>query len=68
MAKTTKPETDPASELLTVAHIAKQLHVDIATVRRWIADGQLRPAYRLPRGFRVPRSALDHFLGDRQVR
>lgn len=48
-------------ELLTVNETAKLLRVSPITVRRRIADGQLK-AVRIGKGIRVPREAIDLFL------
>lgn len=48
-------------ELLTVNETAKLLRVSPITVRRRIADGQLK-AVRVGKGIRVPREAIDRFL------
>lgn len=49
--------------LLTPAQIADELHVTVATVRRWISTGDLRAAKAGPRLWTVRRSDLDRFLG-----
>jgi len=51
----------PVMELLTVAETAKLLRVSLITVRRRIAEGQLR-AVRVGKGIRVPMEALKEFL------
>lgn len=67
MPNTKKAEQPAPSELLTVDEIATQLRVDVVTIRRWITDGQLSPAYKVGKGYRVPRTVLDQFLGRAQV-
>jgi excisionase family DNA binding protein len=51
-------------ELLTVAEVAKRLHISARTVNRWILDGIL-PAKRLPSGrYRVRRADAEAALRD----
>jgi excisionase family DNA binding protein len=53
-----------ASEpLLTPAQVAEEVHVTVATVRRWIATGELRASKAGPRRWTIRRSDLDDFLG-----
>lgn len=59
------------TELLTVGEVARQLRVDVTTVRRWIQQGNLE-AIRLPsRGirhaYRIRRSTLDTLLNTPQA-
>lgn len=48
-------------ELLTIREVAELLRVSPITVRRRIADGQLK-AVRVGKGIRVPREAIEGFL------
>ena len=53
-------------DLLTVGEVARQLRVDVTTVRRWISNGSLH-AIRLPAAgkrhvYRIKRSTLDALL------
>jgi excisionase family DNA binding protein len=53
-----------ASEpLLTPAQVADEVHVTVATVRRWITTGELRASKAGPRRWMIRRSDLDDFLG-----
>jgi excisionase family DNA binding protein len=67
MTKTAGAQPLPPSGLLTVDEIAAELRVDVVTVRRWITDGHLSPAYKVGRAYRVPRASLDQFIGHRTV-
>ena len=49
-------------ELLTIAQVAKHLQVSVATVRRLIDAGELR-GVRVGRLWRVPKAALEEYLG-----
>lgn len=51
-----------ASELLTPSKVAEEVHVTVATVRRWINSGALRASKAGPRRWMVRRSDLDAFL------
>lgn len=72
MTKATNTPSKPTSArptpepFRTVDQVATQLAVDVATIRRWIHDGQLR-AIKLPKGYRIDPADLAHFLGDRVV-
>ena len=53
-------------DLLTVEEVARQLRVDVTTVRRWITNGSLY-AIRLPspgkrQVYRIKQSTLDAIL------
>ena len=53
-------------DLLTVGEVARQLRVDVTTVRRWISNGSLH-AIRLPavgkrHVYRIKQSTLDALL------
>lgn len=51
---------------LTTSEVARELFVDSATVRRWIADGKL-PVITLPSGhFRVRREVVEAILAGTQ--
>ena len=53
----------PDEELLTTGEAAKLLRVSKSTVLRYIRDGHLPGAIRLPSGYvRVPRSAVEQLL------
>jgi excisionase family DNA binding protein len=53
--------------LYTVEEIATRLSVHPDTVRRWIKSGELRAINLGARaGYRIPKSALDEFLQQRQ--
>lgn len=49
-------------ELLTIEQVAKHLVVSVSTVRRLIDSGELR-AVRVGRLWRVPKAALEAYLG-----
>jgi excisionase family DNA binding protein len=51
--------------LLTPSQVADELHVTVATVRRWITTGDLRASKAGPRRWMVRRSDLERFLGSR---
>ena len=53
-------------EYLTAEEIAAKLRVDITTVRRWLAAGQL-PSIRVGRQYRVEQSVFEAFLKSREV-
>lgn len=53
----------PSEELLTTSEAAKLLRVAKSTVLRYVRDGHLPGAIRLPSGYlRIPRSAVDELL------
>ena len=55
--------------LLTVEDVATRLSVHPDTVRRWIKSGELRAINLGVRaGYRIPKSALDEFLKQREER
>ena len=47
---------------LTPAQVAEELHVTVVTVRRWIANRELRATKAGPRRWTIRRSDLDTFL------
>ena len=49
-------------QYLTPAQVADELHVTVVTVRRWIANGELRASKAGPRRWTIRRSDLDGFL------
>jgi len=49
-------------QYLTPARVAEELHVTVVTVRRWIANGELRASKAGPRKWMIRRSDLDAFL------
>jgi excisionase family DNA binding protein len=51
-------------QYLTPAQVADELQVTVVTVRRWIADGELRASKAGPRRWTIRRSDLDSFLSD----
>jgi excisionase family DNA binding protein len=51
-----------AGELLTPSQVAEEVHVTVATVRRWINSGALRASKAGPRRWMLRRSDLDAFL------
>jgi excisionase family DNA binding protein len=53
-------------EYLTAEEIAAKLRVDITTVRRWLAAGEL-PSIRVGRQYRVEQLAFEAFLKSREV-
>jgi len=54
-------------QLLTVAEIAKYLHVSKSTVYDWTHVGFI-PHYKLPRGVRFKLSDVDKWLDRRKVK
>jgi len=54
-------------EYLTPTQVADELQVTVVTVRRWIANEELRARKAGPRRWMIRRSDLDRFLagGDR---
>lgn len=50
--------------LMTVDEVAEQLQVSRRQVMRWLDERRIR-FVQLPRGRRVPESALDEFLNSR---
>jgi excisionase family DNA binding protein len=50
-------------QYLTPAQVAEELHVTVVTVRRWIANRELRATKAGPRRWTIRRSDLDAFLG-----
>ena len=57
----------PDQEYLTPAQVATDLHVTVVTVRRWIANGELRASKAGPRKWMIRRSDLDAFLASGSV-
>lgn len=58
------PTPTPAtSAFLTPDEVAALLRVDVKTVRRWCADGQVSHALKVGREWRIPRVGLEQFLG-----
>ena len=53
-------------EMLTTDEVAKQLRVNVKTVRNWIATGEL-VAIDIGNEYRVPRSNLNKFIENRQT-
>jgi excisionase family DNA binding protein len=51
-------------QYLTPAQVAEELQVTVVTVRRWIANGELRASKAGPRRWTIRRSDLDRFLSD----
>jgi len=49
-------------QYLTPAQVAEELHVTVVTVRRWIANGELRASKAGPRMWMIRRSDLADFL------
>jgi excisionase family DNA binding protein len=49
-------------QYLTPAQVADELHVTVVTVRRWIANRELRATKAGPRRWTIRRSDLDSFL------
>jgi excisionase family DNA binding protein len=49
-------------QYLTPAQVADELHVTVVTVRRWIANGELRATKAGPRRWTIRRSDLGGFL------
>ena len=56
--------TDNVETYLTVRQLADFLVVSERTVRRWIADRQLK-VVRLGRSVRISKTELDHFVRER---
>ena len=52
-----------SDELLTTAQVAEVLNVSKSTVLRYVRDGHLAAAVRLPSGYlRIPRSSVEALL------
>jgi excisionase family DNA binding protein len=49
-------------QYLTPAQVAQELQVTVVTVRRWIANRELRATKAGPRRWMIRRSDLDEFL------
>jgi excisionase family DNA binding protein len=49
-------------QYLTPAQVAEELQVTVVTVRRWIANRELRATKAGPRRWTIRRSDLDRFL------
>jgi len=60
----TEEEREAADPWLTLAEIAAELRVNPATVRQWVAKGQLRASRAGVRKWIVRRSDLDRMLAD----
>lgn len=43
-----KKRLKPSEPLLSAAEVARQLHVDVRTVHRMVADGRLKPVQKMP--------------------
>ncbi len=54
-------------EFYTTRQIAKALHVNIITVRRWIENGKI-PTFKFGRYYRIKKSDFDHFIEERRVK
>jgi excisionase family DNA binding protein len=52
----------PNQEYLTPAQVAEEMQVTVVTVRRWIANGDLRASKAGPRKWMIRRSDLAEFL------
>ncbi len=50
-------------KLLSTAEVGERVGVDEQTVRLWIKKGKLE-AFKVGRGWRIPQSALEEFLGN----
>ena len=49
--------------LMTTRQVADAAHVDVSTVRRWVAAGRLRPVVMTPGGYmRFDRTDVDALL------
>jgi excisionase family DNA binding protein len=57
------PEHLAQVRFLTVAEVARTMHVSKMTVYRLVHRGEL-PAVRVGRSFRVPRRAVEDFLSN----
>jgi excisionase family DNA binding protein len=53
-------------QYLTPAQVADELQVTVVTVRRWIANRELRATKAGPRRWTIRRSDLDNFLAGGQ--
>lgn len=54
----------PEVTLYTTSEVARRFAVDSATVRRWVAKGQLKPAGVTPGGqYRFNASEIDKLIG-----
>ena len=51
-------------DYLTPAQVAEEMQVTVVTVRRWIANGNLRASKAGPRRWMIRRSDLAEFLSD----
>ena len=57
----------PEPKDMTMAEAATQLHVSVATIRRWI-DRQALPARRVGRTIRIPALEFEEWYGSRALR
>jgi excisionase family DNA binding protein len=65
MLEAMKPRDDAtALRFMTVAEVADYLHVSLATVHRLAHHGQI-PAFRIGRGYRFDRDAIEKLVTDR---
>ncbi len=53
-------------EMLTTSEVAKELRVNVKTVRNWILSGEL-VALDIGGEYRIPRSNFDRFKEQRQT-
>ena len=52
----------PELVLLTTSEVAKRFRVNTSVVRRWVADGKLKPAIKTPGGhYRFDEATIDAF-------
>ncbi len=59
----------PLPNMMTVSEVTQYLRVSKATVRRWISDGTLQPAFQFGKGgdYRIKSEAVENCLKDSHV-
>ena len=53
-------------EYYSTNEVAKALHVNIITIKRWVQKGLL-PGYKLGKEYRIKKSDLDKFMAERKI-
>jgi excisionase family DNA binding protein len=68
IALRTEPGKSAADELLTLEEVAEIFKVPPATVRKWRANREGPPGFRVGKYVRFRRSLVDRYIADREAR